>query len=179
MTGWTKALAGISATLLLAVTPPAVAQQVEVVDKPQDNEVPGLDIVTVNAQNNDRAVEVTVTFSRVLRGDLFVSVRARGTNDGVRIVSKRRPQTGDETYLLPGSFGGRGGAIRCRDLTGTWDPNAETMELRMPSRCLVRGNYGAVRFSVLTEQAGGAADVDWAPEDVTGEIDSTAWIPRG
>ncbi len=61
MTGWTRALAGISATLLLAVTPPAVAQQVDVVDKPQDNERPGLDIVTVNAQNNDRAVEVTVS----------------------------------------------------------------------------------------------------------------------
>jgi len=65
MTGWTKALAGISATVLatalLAVTPPAVAQQVEVVDKPQDNQLPGLDIVTVNAQNNDRAVEVTVS----------------------------------------------------------------------------------------------------------------------
>lgn len=99
MTAWTKALAGISATLLLAATPPAVAQQVDVIDKPQDNAGPGLDIVTVNAQNNDRAVKATVMFTRVLRGELAFSIRARGTesNDGVRIISKRRPQTGDET----------------------------------------------------------------------------------
>ncbi|MDQ3663197.1 MAG: hypothetical protein M3353_00860 [Actinomycetota bacterium] len=181
MTGWTKALAGISATLLLAVTPPAVARQVDVVDKPQDNQSPGLDIVTVNAQNNDRAVEVTVTFSRVLRGDLIVSVLARGTDrsDGVRIVSERRPRTGDETYLLPIAFG-RGGTLRCRGLTGVWNSDADTVVLRMPSRCLVRGNYGAVRFAVLTEQAGqGGGDVDWAPEDATGDIDSTEYVPRG
>ena len=135
----------------------------------------------LRAQNNDRAVDVTVTFSRVLRGDVIVSVQARGTDrrDGVRIVSERRPQLGDDTYLLPIAFG-RGGTLRCRGLTGTWDPDAETVALRMPSRCLERGNYGAVRFAVLTEQAGpGGADVDWAPEDATGEIDSTAYIPRG
>lgn len=47
----------------------------------------------------------------------------------------------------------------------------------MPSRCLQRGNYGAVRFSVLTEDSG--ADIDWAPEDATGDIDSTEYVPRG
>ncbi len=178
MTGWTKALAGISATLLLAVTPPAVAQQVDVVDEPRDNQVPGLDIINVNAQNNDRAVKVTLTFRRAVRGELIVSIHARGTNtnDGVRIISKRRPQTGDETYLLRGAFS-RGGTLRCRGLTGQWDPVAETAVLRMPSRCLQRGDYGAVRFGVLTEDVG--EDVDWAPEDASGELDSTEYVPRG
>jgi hypothetical protein len=36
-----------------------------------------------------------------------------------------------------------------------------------------RGNYGAVRFAVLTERV---ADSDYAPDTKSG---SSAWIPRG
>jgi hypothetical protein len=48
--------------------------------------------------------------------------------------------------------------------------------MRMPSRCLQDGDYGAIRFSVLTERE---ADTDLAPERPNGTLRSSAWLPRG
>jgi hypothetical protein len=49
------------------------------------------------------------------------------------------------------------------------------MRLRLPSKCLLDGDYGAVRSWFLTEEYGGGSDVDFAPAG-TGW---TSWISRG
>ena len=48
--------------------------------------------------------------------------------------------------------------------------------LRMPSGCLHHGDFGAVRFAVLTEGARGGGDTDDAPDARRGV---TPWLPRG
>jgi hypothetical protein len=47
----------------------------------------------------------------------------------------------------------------------------------LPSRCLRGGDYGAIRFAVLTER--GSGDTDVAPESANGDIGVSGWIPRG
>jgi hypothetical protein len=45
--------------------------------------------------------------------------------------------------------------------------------MSLPAACLNSGNYGAVRFAVLTERE---SDTDYAPGSPT---TSSPWIPRG
>lgn len=54
-----------------------------------------------------------------------------------------------------------------------------TVRIRLPSRCVLAGDYGAIKAWALTEVFHGAADVDYAPEQPDGDLAWTDWIPRG
>ena len=161
---------------LLAVAPAAQAQGLRISDDRGDRVARGLDILSVRVQNRDRAIVARVEGSREVRGHVIVSVDRRRAR-GVRLVNVHRPQGTDRSFVAAGSFTDRrpGGIQPCRGFSVAW--NAATVTLRMQSRCLNQGDYGAIRFSVLTEGRDG--DADWAPERPTGEIGASAWIPRG
>ena len=60
-----------------------------------------------------------------------------------------------------------------------WDDAKDVAVVRLPSRCLDEGDYGAVRFKVLTEIG---SDTDLMP-DQTGPNDNvfpwSHWVARG
>lgn len=166
--------------LTLALTAPALpasAQRVTVADPAGDATEPGLDIVSATFRNRDRAVVARVAFTEAVRGDLIVSVDPRGAT-GLRLVSEHRPRRTTRNYIVPGSFTDLAPrpAIRCRGFRVVWNTEIEVARMRMPSRCLHYGNYGALRFAVLTERRN---DTDYAPEMPPGEPDATGWVRRG
>lgn len=160
--------------LVLGTGGPATAQGLSLTDPAGDTAGRGLDITHVTVGNRDRAITVRVKFRRVMRGDLIVSVQTR-SGSGAGLISQHRPVRGDRNHVVTG------GGARCRGFTVTWNADAETAAMRMPAHCLRGGNYGAVRFFVLTEDAtdpGG--DIDLAP-NVRGNQQTrwTRWVPRG
>ncbi len=159
--------------LTLSAAPAGAATQI-VTDPSDDAAGRGLDVTRVAVHNQDRRVVVRVRFVEAVRGDLIVSVDPRGAR-GVRLVSEHRPGGTTTSYVLPWAFTDAAArrTVPCRGFRVRWDLEAETARLVMPSRCLRGGDYGAIRFAVLTERRGG--DVDFAPESPE---DST-WIPRG
>jgi hypothetical protein len=129
--------------------------------------------------NHDYALTVRVRFSEAVRGSLVVSVDRRH-GSGLRLVSRYRPQGETRSFVLRHAFTDRGAGnqrIACHGLRVSWDAEAATATLRLPSRCFNDGDYGAVRFAVLTERGSGDSDV--APETASGDIAESAWIPRG
>ncbi len=60
-----------------------------------------------------------------------------------------------------------------------WDDAKDVAVVRLPSRCLDDGDYGAVRFKVLTEIG---SDTDLMP-DTTGASGNvfpwSGWVARG
>lgn len=161
---------------LLTIAAPAAADQVALPDPVGDTDDRGLDITTVEVRNRDRAVVAVLGFHRVTRGEIIVGVKARG-GAGVRIVNEHRPQGQDRTYVVRGALRRGVEGDTCPAASAVWDLEARTATLRLPSRCLDGGDYGAVRAAVLTEQDAG--DVDWAPERGNGEPSYTGWIDRG
>lgn len=155
---------------------PAQARQLTVTDPAGDTSTPGLDITSAQVRNRDHAIITTVSFVRDVRGNLIVALTARN-GSGLRVVYERRPAGTDRTFVLPGSFARTAGSF-CQGVSGEWNARSRSVTLRLPSRCLDGGDYGAVRAAVLTENRGGG-DVDFAPEKDNGDIGSTAWIPRG
>ncbi len=168
----------VAATLVLGVTAPlGLASPVhaasETVVDPVGDAGQGtrLDVVRATVANDDRTVVARVAFAEDVRGDLIVSLDPRG-DTGVRLVASKKRDGTVTSRLLPGAFTDRRPAEdtpACRGLRVRW---AEDLaRLAMPSRCLQDGDYGAVRFSVLTENG---SDSDFAPDRAT-----SGWIPRG
>ncbi len=155
---------------LVAIPSPAQAQRLTITDSERDAGS-GLNIVGAVVKNGDRAVTITTSFKRVVRGDLIVGLKARGGGRAVA-VSQHRPQGVDKTFLYPKER-------TCRGLSAEWDADAGTATIRVPSRCLRGGDYGAVKVFILTEKAAGGSDVDYAPETPDGNYTWTSWIPRG
>ncbi len=158
---------------LVGPSAPAMAVGLLFPDPVGDAAGRGLDITDVTVRNRDRAITAHVTFKRVMRGDLIVGVRTR-TDHGAVLISLHRPVRGDRNFVQ--DTGGR-----CRGFTVTWDADAETAAMRMPARCLRGGNYGAVRFFVLTEDSPHRlGDIDLAP-NVRGNQQTpwSDWVPRG
>lgn len=138
---------------------------------------PGLDITSAQVRNRDSAVVATVAFDRDVRGDVIVSLDAR-RGSGLRIVHRHRLERRDRTFVVPGSFHQPGGSSEgCRGVSGDWHPRSASMTLRLPARCLDDGNYGAVRFAVLTE--GRRGDTDYTPEARRENSGVSEWIARG
>jgi hypothetical protein len=168
------------AVLTAAAAPaaPAVAMSETVTDPAGDAVGRGLDVTGVVVRNNDRRIVVRASFVDAVRGDLIVSIDPRGAR-GVRLVSEHRPNGTTRNSVLPYAFSDGAGerAARCRGFRVTWDRSAETARMVLPSRCLRSGDYGAVRFAVLTES--GSGDTDVAPETANGDIGVSPWIPRG
>lgn len=131
-----------------------------------------LDVTRVKVRNRDHAVIARVTFAKEVSGDLIVSVDPRRAK-GLRLVAERRRDGAVTTHVLPGAFSDRGGPGRqtCTTVEVRWVD--DVARLVMPSTCLHGGDYGAIRFAVLTENGG---DSDFAPET---DAAVSGWIRRG
>lgn len=168
-----------TAALFLGAAP-ATAQEVTIPDEQGDSSGRALDILSVTARNLDRSIAVEMTFEATTEpSHIIVSVDPRG-GTGVRMVSEFRPAGLGRTknYVLRKAFSDSGEGrkrIACRGLKLREGMAAAgpTITLRMPSKCLNGGNYGALRFAVLIERGGG--DRDWAP-DAGG---TTGWVAQG
>jgi hypothetical protein len=168
------AAAALAATLVLI---PAVAdaQHVTVVDAPGDTGAPGLDITSVRFGNRDHAIFTTMTFTRDRPGKVIVAIGTKDQKFAAIIGSRHRQQGPDQTFLSS-----RRGAHRsCPGLASEWKRQSATLQLRLPARCVQRGNYGAIRAWLLTEPLHSGGDTDYAPETRRGSITFTNWIPRG
>ena len=175
MTTWrTAAATALAAGALFATAWPAQAQRLAVDDVAGDAVGTGLDITRVAFSNRDRAVVTRLTFRRDKPGTVLVLVRAR-SGSAVGIISEHRRSGPDETFCVTLDHGKEG---PCRGVTSEWDRSAAELKLRLPSRSLKDGNYGAVRGWALTELRRDAADSDYAPER-NGDLAPTDWIPRG
>ncbi|MDX6324839.1 MAG: hypothetical protein QOK15_1193 [Nocardioidaceae bacterium] len=171
----TPLVAAVAAVFLAAA--PASAQNLAASDPAGDASGPGLDITRVVYRNLDHRVVARVRFAAAVPGDLIVSVDPRG-GTGLRLVSQYRPHRTTTSFVLHGAFsdGRTQPVVSCPRFQVTWDRAADRAILRMPSTCLHHGNFGAVRFGVLTEEARGGGDTDYAPGDPS---QTTAWVPRG
>lgn len=158
---------------LLVTAAPAEAQSASVTDASGDTFVAGLDITSATLANHDQAFVANISFV-VDKPDRVVVAIENRAGRRLRVVSEHPLQGEDTTTLLDE----QGNAVRCRGLRGAWDRAAATLALRVPSSCLIGGNYGAVRSWVLTESRSGH-DVDYAPQTADGDIAFTPWIPRG
>ncbi len=132
-----------------------------------------LDIVAVKVNNAEGRIVTRVRFAERVAGSVIVSVDPRDAK-GVRLVAIRKKDGTRRSYLLPGAFTNRddpGSAVTCRgkDMKVRW--RAKAVRLVLPSACLHEGEYGAIRFAVLTENG---SDSDYAPH--TG---ASRWLPRG
>ena len=165
-----------ASALVVALAAPALAATGSIQDPAGDATSNGLDITRATLDNRDHQIKVRVRFDDVRRGDLIVSVDPRGDR-GVRLISEYRP--GETTnYVVGGAFTNRGGGdaepLDCDGFRVRWNEDADRATLRLPSTCLNDGDYGAVRFAVLTERGGGDSDI--APEKPGS---GSGWIARG
>jgi hypothetical protein len=170
--------AALLATLTChALSAPAHAAVGTVDDEAGDASETGLDITGARLDNGDDALVVRVRFDRVRRGDLIVSVDPRGAA-GLRLVSKYRPNGNTRNRVLPYAFSDTGDepapATSCRRFRVRWNQERDAARLRLPAGCLQDGEYGDVRFAVLTEDGGG--DADYAPDNQRGV---SAFVARG
>jgi hypothetical protein len=174
MVNRSRVLAACAAVLSLGVAAPVTAA-VGPLGDPTGDAGGGLDVVHSTLDNRDRSIRITVRFDEAERGDLIVSVDPRGAH-GVRLVSEYRPAGKTKNFVVAGAFTDKrvGGVLKCAGFKVRWNADTDRARLTLPSTCLQDGDYGAVRFSVLTERASGG-DADLAPDDET----SSAWIPRG
>lgn len=168
----------LTVAALSLASAPALAAQQTVHDPTGDASAHGLDIVAATVRNLDRAVVVRVRFAKAVRGDLIVSVDPRGGR-GLRLVSEYRPTAHTNNVVMAGAFTDKHvpknpGPLACKGFRVTWSAETPTVRMRMPSHCLHAGDYGAVRYAVLTEERGG--DSDYAPDTKRG---ASGWIPRG
>jgi hypothetical protein len=165
-------------SLPLVAAPAAHAQRLSLEDPAGDAVNGKLDITTVSVTNRNYRLVARVALTAMRKGDVIVSVDRRG-GGGVRMVATRAADGTVRGALLGGAFTdrGAGGGVTCGRLAVDWDVDASRVTLRMPSRCWNDGDYGAVRYAVLTER--GSGDRDWAPAGRNGEIGASAWVPRG
>jgi hypothetical protein len=179
MSKWRTALVVATVAGLTLVSSPALAAQATVEDQAGDAIDDGLDITSVRVRNLDYAVVAEVRFVDTVRGDLIVSIDPRKAR-GLRLVSKYRPGGHTRNTVLTGAFSDRQSdgventVLRCKGFRVSWSTDEPLARLRIPARCLHRGNYGAIRFAALTE--GAVEDTDYAPDTSTGVSD---WVPRG
>jgi hypothetical protein len=180
MNSWRTALVATMVSAACLVASPASAQQVTVHDASGDAANHGLDITSVRVRNLDHKIVTTVSFARSVRGDLIVSIDPRRAT-GIRLVSEYRPVGHTNNLVVAGAFtdkhqGGKTRVVKCKGFHVTWSPDTPTATLRLPAHCLHGGDYGAIRFGVLTERG---SDSDYAPQTPSGDLGSSAWIPRG
>jgi hypothetical protein len=153
----------LSVGLTLGLVPAAQAAEETLTDLANDHARPGLDIVGAVVANDDRAVTVTMNFRADRDGYAVVGLKARDRGL-LRVVARHDVDGADRDFLLDAD-----GRVRCAGLTSTWA--AATVTFTVPSTCLWRGSYGAVRAPWLLTEALGPADVDVAGP--------THWIARG
>ncbi|QBR92206.1 hypothetical protein [Nocardioides euryhalodurans] len=161
----------VSALLVAALSLPLGAAHgatVSVTDPAGDGSAgERLDVLDVTLRNRDRAVVVTTTFVAVGKGSVAVGLDARRPPGQVVLVARRRPGP-DRAFLVT-----EDGRRRCAGLLATWDTEAETLRLRMPSRCFRGGAYRALRMRAITEELS-AGDID-----LVRRFRWSDWVRRG
>lgn len=165
-------------SLLVLACPASYAQSLTLDDPTGDAPAGELDITSATVMNRDHRVIAQVTTADLTRGHVIVSLDRR-SGEGVRLVSSRRADGTVNGRILAGAFTDRtdGGVVPCRGYDVRWDDDTEAVTLSMPSRCWNSGDFGALRFVVLSEASGG--DSDLAPQTEDGGFRSSAWVPRG
>jgi hypothetical protein len=155
----------VSITTLVVASPPAVAADLVRTDPAHDTERPGLDIVSAAVTNTDHEVTALIGFATDRRG---TTVLGLATDDrAVHRVVYTNDGYGHEGITLLG----RGGARPCPRMTGTWEASGPLLRISVPSTCLWRGRFGAIRAWVSTERLNTGLDVDRLARSVR--------IPRG
>ena len=86
------------------------------------------------------------------------------------LVSQYRPKGTTRNFVLSNAASDERPRVRCPGFEVVWRPARNLARMTLPSTCLRRGDYGAVRFAFLTERD--AADIDFSPE-------TSPFIPRG
>ena len=158
----------------LLTASPSHAEQLKVTDAVGDKASPGLDIVAARVDNRDHRIVAWVRFARDVRGEVIVSVdRRHGT--GLRMVREHHPAGEDEDLVVSGAFSDKraGADGECPGYRARWRDDRPVIRMSLPARCLNSGNYGAIRFAILTERGD---DTDYAPEDPEAGF---SWLPRG
>jgi hypothetical protein len=160
---------------LVATAGPAFADKLTFTDATGDGTRGArLDVTEVSLRSRDHVLAVDVSFARVSRGDLIVYLHARGIKGKYRIVSEYRPSENppQRTFVLSPR-----GPVQCKGLRSHWDRDSNKARVKVPSRCLFGGDYGAVRTKVLTEIG---PDTDLAPNNASGGgFPWSAYVARG
>ena len=172
--------------LMLASVPvlaaPAHAETLSIVDP--DDGGRGPDIVGVTVKNLDQAIVAQVQFAEPTSGYVNVSLDPRGDGAGVRMVSTRVAggQHSDDVVLGANAFAAMPPTVEpmhCRGFQVRWDDDGDVVTMRLPSRCLVGGDYGDLRFFVIAGSPN-RGFTDWAPEHELGAAPGRSpWVARG
>ena len=170
------ALASLAASVVLGQSP-AGADGLGFTD-PAGDDAGGLDITSASLDNRAHAIVSEVQVARTRAGHVIVSIdRRHGAGRSIAVLRNRDGET--RSFLVRGSFldGGGFAKVRCGGLTVSWDEGSDTVTMRMPARCMNHGDYGRVRFSVLTEKPG-SGDSDFAPDSDGNDLGVSDWIAR-
>ena len=131
-----------------------------------------LDITGVKLANRDHAIVVTLSVVRVALGDLAVDIKARGDSaEETTAVSSVHRSGGDTNRFFTID-----GEQQCGGLRVRWNPTTDRVRVRVPSRCIDRGNYGAVAVKAIFEIG---SDADFAPKGPKGGWRWTDYVARG
>jgi hypothetical protein len=170
------ALASLAASLVVGQAP-ADADGLGFTD-PVGDDSGGLDITSVSLDNRAHAIVTEVQVDRSRAGHLIVSIdRRHGVGRSILVLRNR---DGDvRASLRRGSFfdAASFAKVRCAGLDVSWDQGTDTVAMTMPARCMDHGDYGRVRFSVLTEKPD-SGDSDYAPDGDGNALPVSDWIAR-
>ena len=160
-------------TSMLVPAAPAVAERVTAPDPAGDGlKGQALDVTSIKVMNRDHAIVTVISFVRAAHGDMGVRFQTR--DDRRRewaVVFTRHRAKGDRAL-----YGQYGEVHDCRGLRVTWDHEADTARVRLPSHCFREGDYGAVHVKAITEIG---SDADLAPKNPSGKWVWTPWVSRG
>jgi hypothetical protein len=134
--------------------------------------MPGLDIRGMSFANRDHAIVTTLTFKRDRRGVALVGIRTRRGKLTTTIESRHRRHGLDHTFVQQGA--------PCKHVTARWQRRPAQVTIRLPARCLHKGDFGALRMaSATTLLSNDSRAIDYAPQRRDGSVLFTDWIPRG
>lgn len=152
----------------------AVAQTVSFSD-PAGDGLKGthLDMTSIDVANRDHVIVITISFVKVSHGDLLLSIKQRGQAPSRQagVTSSHRAR-GDKNRLY-----GSTGVEKCKGFKVTWEAALSRVRVRVPSRCLTHGDYGAIKTQAATSVGGFTADA--APKTPKGKWGWTDWVSRG
>ena len=119
---------------------------------------PQVDVTSARMDNRQNFLSIDIDVEKVAKGDLIVFLKLRG-HKLIRAVSQYRPGQGTLENVLLGGDKPESNS-RCPGFVAAWSVSDNTIDLRIPSRCLDKGDYKDAKFRILTEIG---PDADLAP----------------